>query len=251
MISAGDAVFLLAAGGLAGLVGSAGAITSLVSYPALLAVGLSDRAAGIANVVALVGCWPGSALASRPELRGRGGWLWRWMPVSVAGAAAGTGLLLLTSPGAFADIVPVLVAGGALALLLEPWLTAARARRSGGRAGALLPAGLTASSLYNGYFGAGAGVMILTLMLVCVDRDLPRANALKNMLIGGAAVASAITVALAGSIRVAAVLPLGAGMVLGSAAGPRVARRVPVTWLRVIVALLGFALAAQLAFGWV
>ncbi len=243
--------FLIAAGALAGLLGSAGAITSLVSYPALLAVGLGDRAAGIANVVALVGCWPGSALASGPELRGQGRWLRRWTPLAAAGAAAGSGLLLATPPGAFADVVPVLVAGGALALLLEPRLTAMRSRRRSGTGRVALPAGLTASSLYNGYFGAGAGVMILTLMLVCVDRDLPRANALKNMLVGGGAVASAVTVAIAGSVRLAAVLPLSAGMVIGSAMGPRVARRLPATLLRVIVALLGFGLAAQLAFGWV
>jgi hypothetical protein len=70
-----DAAILLVAGVLAGLVGSAGAITSLVSYPALLAVGVPALAASVANSVALAFCWPGSALASRPELVGRA---FRW-----------------------------------------------------------------------------------------------------------------------------------------------------------------------------
>ena len=65
-------VGLLVAGVAAGLVGSAGGITSLISYPVLLAVGLPAHTANIANNVALAACWPGSALGSRPELRGTG-----------------------------------------------------------------------------------------------------------------------------------------------------------------------------------
>jgi hypothetical protein len=77
MISALDVVVLFAAGMLAGTVGTAGAITSLVSYPALLVVGIGPLAAGIANIVAVSATWPGSALASRRELTGQGRWLAR------------------------------------------------------------------------------------------------------------------------------------------------------------------------------
>ncbi len=61
-------LFLVGAGAVAGLVGTAGGITSLVSYPALLLAGIAPLQANVANIVALVACWPGSALASRPEL---------------------------------------------------------------------------------------------------------------------------------------------------------------------------------------
>ncbi|MEV0195186.1 sulfite exporter TauE/SafE family protein, partial [Nonomuraea sp. NPDC050691] len=72
MNSAGDVLLLAAAGLLAGLVGTAGGITSLISYPALLAAGLPALSANVANIVAAVACWPGAALASRPELAGQG-----------------------------------------------------------------------------------------------------------------------------------------------------------------------------------
>ncbi len=120
MISAPQAALLLGVGALAGIVGTAGGITSLVSYPALLAVGLPALSANVANIVALVSCWPGSALASRPELDGKGPWLVRWAPVSAAGGVAGAALLLSTPAGVFAKIVPFLVAGGSIALLLGP-----------------------------------------------------------------------------------------------------------------------------------
>lgn len=68
------AALLLGAGALAGIVGSAGGTASLISYPALLAVGLPPLPANITNAVAFVAAWPGSALGSRPELRGQGRW---------------------------------------------------------------------------------------------------------------------------------------------------------------------------------
>jgi uncharacterized protein len=242
-----DPVVLVAAGALAGLVGSAGGITTLVSYPALLAVGLPALSANIANGVALVACWPGSALGSRPELRGSAPWLRRWTPVTLAGGAGGAALLLSTPPGAFERIVPGLVLLGSLALLFEPRLTAWRQRRRRREGALAFPAGLLTLAVYNGYFGAGAGVMTLTLLLLLVEPRLPVANALKNMLIGAASVVSATIFALAASVDWSAAAWLGLGMLVGSNLGPGVTRRVPAHLMRVLVALLGIALAVELA----
>ena len=52
MISISDSLALVAAGATAGLVGTAGGITSVVSYPALLAVGLPAHLANVANNIA-------------------------------------------------------------------------------------------------------------------------------------------------------------------------------------------------------
>jgi uncharacterized protein len=241
-----EAGVLLGAGVLAGLVGSAGGITSLISYPALLVVGVPALAANVANIVALVACWPGSALASRVELEGRGPWLLRWAPVAAAGGAVGAALLLSTSPGVFARVVPFLVAAGSFALLAQPRLAARRQRRQAHGGGPALPAGLVGLSIYNGFFGAGSGVMALALMLLTVDGNLPNANALKNMLVGAATVASAIALVGFGTVDWVAVVPLAAGMFIGATLGPRVARRLPANVLRWAVALLGLALAVEL-----
>lgn len=251
MLSWPDAAFLIVAGVLAGMVGTAGGITSLISYPALLLVGVPALAANVVNIVAIVTCWPGSALASRPELRGRGRWLRRWTMLAAVGGAAGAALLLLTPPGVFAQVVPFLVALGSLALLLQPRLAARRARRRGGGRLAL-PAGLFSLSVYSGYFGAGSGVMILALLMVTAEGHLPRANALKNMLVGATAVASSVALVVFGSVDWSAALPLGAGLFAGSLLGPVVARRLPATLLRWLVALLGLGLAVELGLrgGW-
>lgn len=245
-----DIALLTAAGVLGGLFGTAGGITSLVSYPALLAAGLPVLTANVTNLVAGVACWPGAALASQPELAGRGRWLRRWLPVSAAGGAAGAVLLLSTPPGVFARVVPFLVAAGALTLLAQPWLAACRERHRGdrppGARGVVLPAGLVGMSVYGGYFGAGAGVMILALLLTTSEPRLPTANALKNMLLGAPALVSATALAAFGPVDWTAAIALGLGMFAGSVCGPHVARRLPTTLLRWLVALVGLALAAQL-----
>ena len=241
-----QALVLLGAGIVAGLVGSAGGITSLVSYPSLLAVGIPALAANVTNIVALVACWPGSAVASQPELAGQGPWLRRWAPIAALGGAAGSALLLSTPTGVFTRVVPVLVIAGSLALLAQPWLSSRRQQHSSSGRRFGLSVGLFTLSVYNGYFGAGSGVLVLALVLLTTDPELPRANALKNMLIGAASVVSAAAFALLGPVNWAAAGPLAVGMLIGSAFGPRVARRLPAAVLRWSIALLGVALAIQL-----
>ncbi len=242
MTGLGEIALLGAAGLLGGLVGSAGGITSLISYPALLAAGLPALSANVTNIVAAVACWPGSALGSQPELAGKGPWLRRWVPLAALGGAAGAVLLLSTPPGVFERVVPFLVALGSLALLAQPWLAA----RRDGAGGAVLPLGLIAMSVYGGYFGAGCGVMTLALLLITAEPRLATANALKNMLIGPPVVIGAFAFAVFGPVDWGAAASLGLGMFVGSTLGPRITRRVPATPLRWLVAAIGFALAIQL-----
>jgi uncharacterized protein len=247
-VTTSHTLLLVGAGIVAGAVGSAGGITSLVSYPALLAAGVPALAANVANIVALVACWPGSALASRRELAGQARWLRRWAFVSAGGGAIGAVLLLATTAGAFDRVVPFLVLTGSAALVAQPKLSELADRRGRGNR-SLLFGGLTSVSAYNGYFGAGAGVMTLVIVLLAVERDVPRANALKNMLIGAAGIVSALTLIAFGPVDWAAAAPLAAGMFAGSTAGPSLARRIPAPVLRWLIALAGLGLAVRLWLG--
>jgi uncharacterized protein len=246
VISTTDDIFLLVAGALAGLVGTAGGITSLVSYPALILAGVPALPAALANLVAGVACWPGSVMVSRSELRGTGSWARRWAPVSAVGAIAGAVLLLATPARVFSGIVPFLVAAASIVLLVQPLLSSWYSRRRSERDGVILPCGLLSIGVYNGYFGAGAGIMTLALLTVTVQQQMAKANALKNMLVGVVSVVSAAVFIAFAPIRWAVVLPLGAGMFVGSMFGPRLARCVPGDVLRWIVGLMGLGLAVRL-----
>lgn len=190
--------------------------------------------------------WPGSALGSRPELRGQGRQLLRWAPLVVAGSAAGAALLLVTPERVFDQVVPFLLAAAAIILLVQPAISAWLARRNGQRGRFLLPGGLIATAAYDGYWGAGAGVMILALLMITLLQPLPQSNALKNMLLGVADVTCCILFIAFWPIDWTAAAPLACGFLIGSVIGPAVARRVPGQALRVVAALTGLGLAGYL-----
>jgi uncharacterized protein len=241
-----EAVVLTAAGVVAGTAGSAGAITSLVSYPVLLAVGIPARPANITNSVAIVTLGLGSTIASGPELRGTGARLRRWSVITIAGSIAGAALLIVTPNRLFDWIVPFLIATGALVLLAQPRLGVWRQSRPHLDDGSLLPYGLFAVAVYNGYFGAGSGIMIIAVFMLTVETRLPHANALKNALLGAADIVVAIGFIVFAPVHWSAVIPLAIGFLAGGAIGPAITRRVPVDILRVLIAVAGFTLAGWL-----
>ncbi len=110
---------LLVAGVGAGLTGSIAGLASLVSYPALLAIGLSPVVANVTNAVALVFTSVGSVSASRRDLVGQAPRLRRLLPVGVAGGVCGGVLVLVSSPEAFARVVPVLIGVSSVGVLVQ------------------------------------------------------------------------------------------------------------------------------------
>ena len=188
---------LLAAGGLgAGLSGTMAGLASLFSYPALLAAGLPAVAANVTNTVALTFTSVGAAAGSRPELTGQWPTVRRFASLTALGGALGAGLLLITPPGAFEKVVPVLIGGAGAVLLFQPQIRAAVLRKAGRddpehHSGPLVFAGILAVAVYGGYFGAAAGVMLLALLLVALPVSLLQGNAIKNVLLG---VSNAVTI---------------------------------------------------------
>ena len=125
-------------------------------------------------------------------------------------------------------------------------MATARTPRESGRLRLLTWPLIGLVSIYSGYFGAGSGIMLLAVLLVLVDDRVPEANAIKNMLLGAATLASAVVFVVAGPVDWTAVVPLAAGLFAGSAVGPVIARRVSPRALRWAVAGLGLGLAVEL-----
>lgn len=245
-MSAGEWVLLLLAGAAAGLIGSVAGLASLISYPALLAVGLGPVQANVTNTVSLVWSGVGSALGSRVELTGQGLRLRSLMVAAALGGLTGGGLLLLTPADAFEAVVPWLIALASVMVLVAP-APDELAAHTAERAGPLVVLGIFAIGIYGGYFGAAAGVMMLALLLVATPDTTVRAIAAKNVLLGVANGVAALSFALLGPVDWAAVLPMAVGFFAGGRLGPAVARRAPARLLRVLVGLSGLGLAAYLA----
>ena len=234
-----------------GIAGSVAGLASLVSYPALLAVGLPPVTANVSNTVALVFSSVGSVWGSHPELKGQRGQARHLGYIAVGGGISGGVLLLATPSGEFALIVPWLIGLASLGILVPR--RPAREHPSGLAAGASRPptvgvtVGVFAIAVYGGYFGAGAGVLLLALLLISSDEPLARSNALKNLLLGLANGVAAVAFVAFGPVRWSAAIPLAAGFLVGGRLGPIVVRRAPARPLRAVVACAGLGLAVHLA----
>ncbi len=237
---------LFATGVLAGLVGSVISLASVVSYPALLALGMPPLVANVTNTVALTFSGLGSVLASREELRGLGRTVLTLAPLSAVGGALGAAVLLRAPERSFELVVPVLIAAASTALLIQPALQ--RHERFGVRgATPTTLAALTGVALYTGYFGAAGGVLLMVVLGWVLDVSMVRRNAVKNGLASVANGVAAVGMAVFGPVHWAAVAPLAAGFLLGGWLGPRVSRRVSDGGLRLLICGSGLAVAAALA----
>jgi uncharacterized membrane protein YfcA len=238
-------IWLALAGVGGGLCGSVAGLASLVSYPALLAVGLPPVTANVSNTVALVFSTAGAVWGSRPELTGQRARARRLIVIALAGGITGGILLLATPSSAFEQIVPWLIGLASIAILLPRRPERLADLSTSGQARALA-AGLFLIAVYGGYFGAGAGVLLLALFLLASAETLPRSNALKNLLLGAANAVAAVAFVVFGPVRWGAVVPLAIGFLLGGRLGPVIVRRAPTGALRLVIACAGVGLAVHL-----
>lgn len=239
---------LLLAGVGTGVVGYLTGLASLVSYPALLAAGLSPVTANVSNTIGLVGIGVGSTARAGKQFRGDGKLLIKQLAVAAIGGLAGAILLLVGGESAFEAIVPWLILLGSAALLAGPRLQKLRGERE--QAGVYLAA-LFLICVYGGYFGAGAGVIYLAVTLIATSEPFYRAMVLKSLLLGVTNLVAAIAFIVASfvfgtPINWLAALALGVGCVFGGWLGPRIQEFLPQAGLRIFVALCGVGLAAWL-----
>jgi uncharacterized membrane protein YfcA len=247
-VSLTAALFVAAAGLVAGAMNVIVGSGSLVTFPTLLAVGFAPVVANVSNTVGLV---PGSmsgVAAYRRELRGQGGRALRLGCASVVGGLCGAGLLLALPGTIFRRAVPVLVVIACALMALQPrlaqWLT--KRRDSQPHGGLPLLASIFATGVYGGYFGAAQGVILISLLAIFIDDDLQRLNGVKNVLALFANAAAALLFVIASHVAWEAVGLIAGGSVAGGQLGGLVARRLAPGTLRLVVVIGGLGVAAVL-----
>jgi uncharacterized protein len=244
-------VWLVIASFLAGMLNAVAGGGSFLSFPALLSMGLLPIHANATNTVAL---WPGqltSAVAFREELRKNARLI---LPVA-AGAAVGgvTGALVLLHTGqqTFSHLVPWLLLLASLLFWASGPLSAWLKRRAAAAPKDAAPPSrwrlffaLAIVAVYIGYFGAGAGFLIMSAVGLFGVTDLHEINALKVV---GAAVANgvaAITFVVRGAVEWRYCLVAMALAALGGYLGARLSRRIQGPALRVAIIGLGLSMSA-------
>jgi uncharacterized membrane protein YfcA len=250
-------LFVLA---LAGSAFAAGAVNSvagggtLLTFPTLLAAGVSPLNANATSTVALVPGSLGAFWGYRGELQNDRLTLFALAGPSVAGGIVGAWLALRAGDALFTKLVPWLIlAATALFLVNEPisrWLGRRRdaAQKPGATALIGMGAFQFAVALYGGFFGAGIGILMLAALGIAGMRNVHRMNAFKNfaaVCINGVAAITFVVMGrvvwwLAGIMAAAAV----AGGFLGAGAAKKIGqknvRRV-IVGVGVVIALAMFA----------
>jgi uncharacterized membrane protein YfcA len=241
---------IFAAGIAAGTINTIVGSGSLITFPTLLAFGFRPLEANVSNTVGLV---PGSlsgAFGYRRELVGQRSRAVRLGVASGTGGLTG-GLLLLAFPGAFAQIVPVLIGVALVLVAAGPRLSKALAKHrttESHRSWPLLVL-FYATAVYGGYFGAGMGIIMIALLTIFVPDDVQRLNGLKNVLaalINGVAAILFICIA---PVQWSVAMLIATGSIIGGQIGARVGRRLPASALRLTIIAVGLVAEVRLLFG--
>lgn len=275
---------ILLAGIGAGFVGYAVGASSLVSYPALLALGIAPVLANATNTVGVIGTGIGGVIGARRELRGQFTRVAVYAAIGAAGGVAGAALLLGLDPSVFEFLAPVLILLSSVVIAVNPKgriesrqaVHAAQHQlaamgiddpETGGasspkaRLGSLgedrivqpmsqdswwVWIGVVAVAVYSGYFGAGAGTCALAVLDAAKIGPFHKINAFKTIIGTGANITASAVFIVRGVVNWPAAIVLCLGCFIGGYIAVPVTRRIPVHVMRAAAVIAGIVLAVDL-----
>jgi uncharacterized protein len=247
----GRSAWLVIAAFLAGILNAVAGGGSFLSFPAMLGTGMLPVQANATNTVAL---WPGqltSIAAYRDDVR-KYPRLARLMGAAgLVGGTIGAVVLLNTPQTTFMHLVPWLLLIAATIFAMSGPVTRWLERRKGTtRAGKKTPPRMllfvftAVVSFYIGYFGAGAGFLIITLFSLFGFEDLNEINALKVISTTAANGIAFLIFVIGRQVEWRYCLMAMAACAIGGYSSARLARLVPQRVLRGLVVVIGFGMAA-------
>jgi uncharacterized membrane protein YfcA len=240
-------VWLVVASFLAGVMNAMAGGGSFLSFPALLSIGVPPIQANATNTVAL---WPGqltSVAALRSDLRRD------LLPVvlgaSVLGGVSGAVVLLKTKQVTFLHLVPWLLLVASLLFGISGpvsrWLKQRSSQPHEERQLPLVPLALVllVVCFYIGYFGAGAGFLIMTALALFGMEKMHELNAMKVTAACVSNLAAVATFIFSGAIlwHYCLISMIFAGV--GGYVGAQYARKLNAGVLRAVVVVTGIAVA--------
>lgn len=223
---------------------------TLVSFPALIWLGLPSI---VANATSTVAIWPGSLggmWGFRRELRTAEAPLFALIAPSLLGGITGALLLRMTPTRIFDRLVPLLILFATFLFMAQEAVQRLVASPGDGETRGRWLSGAMLCQLfvgvYGGYFGAGLGILMLAALGIVGLSDIHQMNALKNLFalcINGSA---ALYFAWMGMVWWPDVLLMAAGAIAGGIAGAGVARRIGRPAVRRLVIAVGLFMGVSL-----
>lgn len=237
------AAFLFVAGALGGALNAVAGGGSFIAFPALLFSGVAPVPANATNTLAL---WVGVTAS--------GGAYWKRLKIarsvmvpliltSLVGGLVGAILLIKTPAQTFLRVLPWLLLGATLLFVFGKYLTGKIAAGISHESSNAAVAGASLFELivavYGGYFGGGMGIMNLAMLSALGMTDIHAMNALKVVLGGVINGVATFTFIASGAIVWPQAIVMIAGAVLGGYLAAHYAQKLPQSWVRGFVTLVG------------
>ena len=213
---------------------------SVISYPVLLATGMSPVSAAISNALGVTPANFFALISVRHQLREFFHEYKKLIYISIVGSTTGAFLLLNVPPGVFEKMVPFLLLFASFSFLIK-----AKPIR-GARHDLIEKFEIALSGLYCGYFGPGQGVIVLAVLARDIRRDPKRLNTAKNFVVGCTSLVSNIVYIFSGRAVWPAVISLLVGASIGGTYGGRYAAHMPAALYRALITTVGFGASAWL-----
>ncbi len=222
---------------------------TFVTFPTLLAMGVSALTANVTTTVGVVPSYLGSIRGFAPQLRRHRALVRSLVPFCLVGTATGCTLLLLGSPKLFQHVVPWLIGAGTLLFALAPLITKRlahidhdhRARRWS------LNVGVFVVAIYGGYFGAGMGILLLAVMAVSLPYEIADLQGLRSVLSLLINVLAALIFIVRGHLLLDAVYMFLVGTFVGGWLGAVLIMRLSPNVVRVLIIGVGAVTTVRLA----
>ena len=222
-------LLLFAGGMLAGIINVIVGGAGFMTFPLLVAAGMSEIEANASNFVAvlpanLVGTW-----AYRSELAAVRQHLGTRLFLAALGGIVGSTILIYTGQASFQKAIPWLLLFATFSFSVGPWLKRKLEHHFNFDGTRWLWLSFTLEFLvyvYGGYFGLGMGIIFFTIYALFSHMSLHQANALRNITISLMTLISIVIFARAGVIKFLPALVMMSGAVVGSYFSAKVAMRV-------------------------
>ena len=233
-------ILIAATGLLVGVINGMAGGASVISFPVILAIGLTPVSAAMTNAIGITPANFFALIAIRHRIKEIAREYAKLIWISIAASVVGAVALTHVPVQVFEKIVPFLLLFATLSLLIKV------KPRVDPHFQVKENIGIAASGFYCGYFGPGQGVMVIAVLARDARRKTTDLNSAKNFIVGCTSTVSNIIYIFSGLVHWPFVIALLIGSTVGGTLGGRWATRMSPNFYRGLVLVTGLGASAWL-----
>lgn len=219
---------------------------TLITFPVLIALGISPVSANVTNTIALTPGFLGGIFAQLNEIKSIKYKLYKILPISILGGICGGLLLINTNESSFKLLIPYLLLIASLLFAFQSKIKRLYLQSKSTETSKTKDIFLTIiliffSAIYGGYFGAGLGVLLIAVLSFLHEESLVKLNVLKLAISFSINFSAALYFCFSGKVEWIFAIIMIFGSILGGIIGGRLAGKINPKILKYIIITVGIA----------